>query len=444
MLIHGKTVEDTTKSRSSFSLSELNSLIKSVLDHALPDNYWVTAEIADLKCNQRGHCYLELVEKSDGRTLAQQKAVIWAYEYRKLSHKFEKTTGESLKPGMNVLVLVAVTYHEVYGLSLNIRDMDPTYTMGEMARKKKEVLERLRKKGIIDLNKALPLPLAPQRIAVISSPTAAGYGDFINHLENNPYGYKFHHILFSALMQGAEAEESIISALDNIKNKRDIFDAVVIIRGGGSAIDLNCYDGYPLASATARFPIPVLTGIGHEKDDSVVDMVAHTRLKTPTAAAEFLISGLRSFEENLLMIHNRLQAHTERVLKDVSYKLNALAQKLAYLPLKTAAAHQNRLLILRKDLENRVRELIGKEDNRLNAMGQAVRHLDPENVLKRGYSITSHKGKVLRDASGLRKWAVLETRLHKGTITSIVQDKKETKASEKKHADFLLPGFDRT
>ena len=288
-----------SNNRTTYSLYELNNIIKSAIGYALPDTYWVVAEIADIKLNQKGHCYLELVEKEDSKIIAQVKANIWAYEYRKLSLKFQAVTNESLRPGMKVLLLVAVTFHEVYGLSLNVKDIDPSYTMGEMALKKREVIERLTKEGLMELNKSLSLPIVPQRIAVISSPTAAGYGDFFDHLDNNPYGYKFIHILFPALMQGAEAEQSIISALRKVRQKRDLFDVLVIIRGGGSVIDLNCFDSYNLASQVAQLPLPVITGIGHEKDDTVVDMTAHTKMKTPTAVAEFLISGLRSFEENV-------------------------------------------------------------------------------------------------------------------------------------------------
>ena len=243
---------------------------------------------------------LELVEKDDNKVIAQVKANIWAYEYRKLSLKFQAATNESLRPGMKVLLLVAVTFHEVYGLSLNVRDIDPAYTMGEMALKKRKVIERLTKEGLVKLNKSLSLPVVPQRIAVISSPTAAGYGDFFGQLDNNPYGYKFVHTLFPALMQGSGAEQSIISALRKVSQKIDLFDVLVIIRGGGSVIDLNCFDSYDLASEVARSPLPVITGIGHEKDDTVVDITAHTKMKTPTAVAEFLISGLRSFEENII------------------------------------------------------------------------------------------------------------------------------------------------
>ena len=435
-------MEKVAITRHSFSLYELNSAVKSALSDAFPDTCWVTAEIADAKCNQRGHCYLELVEKDGDTTIAQIKATIWAYEYRKLSHKFQGATGETLKPGMKIMLLAVVTFHEVYGFSLNVKDIDPTYTMGDMARKKKEVIERLIKEGLMDLNKDLPLPLVPQRIAVISSPTAAGYGDFFNQLDCNSYGYSFIHVLFPALMQGQEAEKSIISALDKIKRHRHLFDAVVIIRGGGSVIDLNCFDGYPLTSHMARFPLPIITGIGHEKDDSVADMVAHTRMKTPTAVAEFLISGVRSFEESVVDCQNRMIIYTERLLKDARYRLNAVLQGLTLIPVRLASIDSS-LLVLKRDLLGGAKQFMLNEDSRLKGMEQAVRLLDPVNLLRRGYSITRHKGRILKDASLVKNGDVLDTRLYEGSITSIAGNKKEVKGREQKQTDGLLPGFDR-
>jgi exodeoxyribonuclease VII large subunit len=434
--MEGQPVEKTH-----YTLFELNSLIRSVISASFPDAYWVAAEIAELKCNQKGHCYIELAEKEEEKVTAQIKATIWAYEYRKLGSKFEKATGGPLKPGMRVLLRAEVTFHEVYGLSLNIRDIDPSYTLGEMARKKKEVIERLGKEGIIGLNKSLPLPLVPQRIAVISSPTAAGYGDFFQQLDRNAFGYRFVHVLFPALMQGQEAEQSVVSALEEIR-KSGGYDIAVIIRGGGSAVDLSCFDGYAIASQIAKFPLPVITGIGHEKDDTVADMVAHTKMKTPTAVAEFLISGMRSFEERVLDIQERTLTFTERFLKDKRYELGGLGQKLLFLPLRLSSLHSQRIALLRKDLEALAARILKNAENRGNVMEQAVKHLDPANVLRRGYSITRHKGRVLRDASLLKKWAVIETRLRNGRVTSIVQDRKEAGKGEQGQTDNLLPGFE--
>jgi exodeoxyribonuclease VII large subunit len=437
-----RLTDDIAAPGKAYTLYELNSIIKAEIADSFPGTYWVTAEIADSKCNQRGHCYLDLVEKEGDRTTAQIKATIWAYEYRKLAYKFEAATGETLKPGMKILLLTSVGFHEVYGLSLNVRDIDPTYTMGDMARRKREVIEQLRKEEIIDLNKRLSLPLVPQRIAVVSSPTAAGYGDFSNQLDNNPHGYGFIHILFPALMQGQGAEKSIISALDGIRKKRHLFDVVVVIRGGGSVVDLNCFDGYPLSSHIAKFPLPVITGIGHEKDDTVVDLTAHTRMKTPTAVAEFLISGVRSFDERIMEIRNRIAPFPDRLLKDETHRLHSLGQRLRFLPVRLTAAVENRLLVLEGALTASASRLMRKEEDRLHRIEQAVRLLDPANVLKRGYSISRHRGKVLKNASSVRKGDVVETTLYNGSITSIVAQKRETGEHEQRQTDYLLPGFD--
>jgi exodeoxyribonuclease VII large subunit len=429
--------------KTTLRLFELNSIIKNVISSALPDTYWVVAEIAEAKLNQKGHCYLELVEKEDSRTIAQVKANIWSYEYRKLSHKFQAATNESLKPGMKVLLLVAVTFHEVYGLSLNVKDIDPAYTMGEMALKKREVIERLTKEGLIGLNKGLSLPLVPQRIAVISSPTAAGYGDFFGQLDNNPYGYAFIHTLFPALMQGAEAEESIIAALKQVRQKRDMFDVMVIIRGGGSVIDLNCFDSYNLAAQVAKFPLPVITGIGHEKDDTVVDMTAHTKMKTPTAVAEFLISGLRSFEETIIDMQNRLVKYTERLISDENYTLKTLTHRLNFVAVQLNTSLQSKVEGIEKDIRNLVKQFMQNALSRLENLEKVVRLLDPVNVLRRGYSITHHKGKVLKDVSLLRKGDGIETRLFNGVINSVVENTKEAEESEQDQTVDLFSGINR-
>ena len=424
--------------KTTFRLYELSAIIKNAISDALPETYWVVAEIAEAKLNQKGHCYLELVEKEDDKTIAQIKANIWAYDYRKLILKFRTATNDSLKPGMKVLLLVSVNFHEVYGLSLTVRDIDPAYTMGEMALKKREVIERLTKEGIIGLNKRLALPAVPQRIAVISSPTAAGYGDFFDQLDRNPYGYRFMHILFPALMQGAGAEQSITSALKTVYERRDCFDVLVIIRGGGSAIDLNCFDSYTLASQVAQFPLPVITGIGHEKDDTVVDLTAHTKIKTPTAVAEFLISGFRSFEETVIEIENRIIKYTERLLRDESYRLTDVTQRLNFISIKLTTSLYNSLEDSEKDLRSSAKQFIEKTVSRVDTLEKIVRLLDPVNVLRRGYSITEHKGKILKDTSLLRKGDVINTRLYKGSITSVVDNTREAEEHEQEQTADLF------
>lgn len=408
--------------RPAVTLCELNSLIRSAINQALPDLYWVIAEIAESKCNQRGHCYLDLVEKEDNKTIAQIRATIWAYDYRTLSRKFELATKTTIRPGIKVLMLAAVSYHDVYGLSLNVKDVDPAYTMGEMAIRKKEIIDRLRKEGIIDLNKELPLPLVPQNIAVISSPTAAGYGDFIDQLDRNPDGYKFTHVLFPALMQGAETEKSIINAFDKIEKMSADFDIVVVIRGGGSVADLSSFDSYTLARSIALFPLPVITGIGHEKDDTVADIVAHTKMKTPTAVAEFIISGVRSFEERITKIDNTLRRFTERLLGDSSYYLDSLIRRIYLVPSHIIVAPMNHINSIEKTIVGSVRQYLRHKESKLAVMDQAMRLMDPDNVLKRGYSITRYNGKALRDVSVICKGDVIETRLCRGCITSIAEN----------------------
>lgn len=430
--------------KTAFSLFELNNIIKDAISSALPDTYWVVAEIADAKLNQKGHCYLELVEKDDNKVIAQIKASIWAYEYRRLSLKFRASTNESLRAGMKVLLLVAVNFHEVYGLGLNVRDIDPAYTMGEMALKKREVIERLTREGLIALNKGLSLPVVPQRIAVISSPTAAGYGDFFGQLDNNPYRYTFVHTLFPALMQGPGAEQSIISALRKVSRKISLFDVIVIVRGGGSVIDLNCFDSYDLASEVARSPLPVITGIGHEKDDSVVDIAAHTKMKTPTAVAEFLISGLRVFEEAIMDIQDRLVKHTGTFVKGEAIAMASLTQRLNFISIQLTASLQSKIDGLGKDLRMRAKQFMQQNSSRLDSMEKVVRLLDPANVLRRGYSITYHKGKILRNAALLRKDDVIDTRLFEGVVKSIVETAKEAKEREQEQAVDLFSGLDRT
>lgn len=279
------------------TLFELNLQIKKALEQ-LESSYWVIAEIGQIQVNQSGHCYLELVQKENTQVIAKARATIWAYTYRNISAWFERIAGSSLTVGMKILANAKVEFHEVYGLSLNIKDIDPSYTLGEREKARQEVIQQLEKDGVMEMNKGLTLPLVPQKIAIISAESAAGYGDFINQLKNNLYGYKIHRTLYQSVMQGPKASESIISALHQIHKSNEV-DLVVIIRGGGSQLDLDCFDDYELCNHIAQFPLPVLTGIGHERDTTIADMVAHTQLKTPTAVAEFILQGFISFQTQI-------------------------------------------------------------------------------------------------------------------------------------------------
>src|SRR5690554_5168483 len=310
------------------TLFELNTNIKNAISTAIPNQVWVMAEISELKENRNGHCYIELIEKQDQEIIARARANIWSYTYRILKPYFETTTGQAFTCDIKVLVKATVEFHPTYGLSLNIKDIDPAYTIGDMLLHRREIIERLHKEGVFDMNKELDLPLVPQNIAVISSGTAAGYQDFINQLDMNVRGFKFYTRLFKAYMQGTHAAPSIISALENIYKYENLFDVVVIIRGGGATADLSSFDNYNLAFHITQFPLPVITGIGHEKDDTIIDLVAHTRLKTPTAVAEFLITGAESFYDNLIQLEEEIVEITRQSIDNKKEKLDDLATEI--------------------------------------------------------------------------------------------------------------------
>lgn len=309
-------------------LSELNGKVRQVIAGAFTERVWIVAEISEMKTNRSGHCYLVLIEKDEesDAVIAQARATIWSYTFRMLRPYFETTTGQTLVEGLKVLVQVAVEFHELYGYSLNIQDIDPTYTLGDLARRKAEIINRLTKEGVFEMNKELDFPEVAQKIAVISSETAAGYLDFTNHLQNNQGGYIFYCKLFPAVMQGPQTEDSVIQALEQIYHYEDFFDAVVIIRGGGSQFDLSCFDNYNIAYYVTQFPLPVITGIGHEKDNSVVDLVAHMRLKTPTAVAEFLIGTAAKFDLRLIEAQSRLIENLRRQFDESNGRIDRLAR----------------------------------------------------------------------------------------------------------------------
>ncbi len=432
------------------SLLELNEQIGSVLKKGLEPSYWIIAEIGEMRVTQKGHCYLEMVEKEDDRILAKMRATIWSFTYRNLSAWFQRFTGEGLRQGLKILFNATVEFHEVYGLSLNIKDIDARYTLGERAKKRNETVARLKEDGVYDMNKELPLPLAPQHIAVISSPTAAGYGDFMNQLENNIYGYSFHIRLFDALMQGDQAEKSIIDAMHRVFDRIGEFDLLVIIRGGGASLDLDCYDSYELSSHIAQFPIPVITGIGHERDETVADEVAHTRLKTPTAVAEFLISGLRAFEDRLDLQMENISQYVGAFLQETSYTLEHYSRELYRNADNLLHAneknlvHWQHLLTLRSTqcmerkkteidkLEELIKSLPGKilnmETERLLQKERTLKILDPEQVLKRGYTITTVNGTLLKNIPAPEKGSELVTVSTGRTVVSEIKNVKPKKS----------------
>lgn len=336
------------------SLSELQRQVKGRLEDLFSVPVWVKAEISEMTVNRSGHCYLDLIETQPGTdaVIARCRATIWSYTFRMLKPYFETTTGQVFTEGLKVLLHAKVEYHEIYGFSLNVRDIDPVYTLGDMARQRREILLRLEEAGVLQMNKELELPLVPQRIAVISSPTAAGLQDFMNQLHKNPYGFVFYTKLFPAVMQGIEAPRSITDSLEQIFMHEAMFDAVVIIRGGGAQIDLACFDHYELAFNVAQFPLPVITGIGHDKDDTVIDMVAHTRMKTPTAVAEFLITGALQFSQQLGEIEKHFIDLVTNQLEDHKNQLSDAADQLNLIVNQLIAKQTNRLDIARLQLSN--------------------------------------------------------------------------------------------
>lgn len=429
------------------SLYELNALVKRSINSCMPDTYWVQAELSDVRSNYSGHCYLEFVQKElrGNNLIAKARGTIWSNVYRLLKPYFEEETGQAFVAGIKVLVNVSVEFHELYGYSLTVQDIDPTYTLGDMARRRREILKQLEEEGVLTLNKELELPLLARRIAVISSATAAGYGDFCNQLEHNPYGFIFYPRLFPAIMQGDRVEQSIIAALDAINARRDDWDVVVIIRGGGATSDLSGFDTYDLAANCAQFPLPIITGIGHERDDTVLDSVSHTRVKTPTAAAEFLINHLHDTAETLEDYASsilyavsarmerektRLARFTERIpiqtkmrLKDEHYRQERVMKQLEAGLQSRLARERHHLQLIESQLGIGSQHRLVKETHRLQLLEQQLKAASPEHLLKRGYSITLRNGKAVTDASSLKEGDELDTRFAKGAIKSIVTKK---------------------
>ena len=410
----------------SCSLYELTTQVRRTLEDSFADAYWVRAETSDVRVNAAsGHCYLEFVEKSPetNQLIAKARGSIWARTFRLLKPYFELETGQAFTSGLKVLVKVTVEFHELYGFSLNVLDIDPSYTLGDMMRRRQEIIRRLQDEGVFDLNRELVLPELTRRLAVITSPTAAGYEDFTNQLLNNPQGYPFYIKLFPALMQGEKTEESVIAALDRIYEHRDLFDAVIIIRGGGATSDLNSFDSYLLAANCAQFPLPILTGIGHERDDTIVDLVAHTRLKTPTAVAAFLLERMdrvagelsllqqqlvQDAERILLAQRNFLQLLStrfpERVLNRIERSRSELHRLAAALPsaVSTLLARQDKGLVQMKGrIRSAVENRCSREKQQLQLAEQFIRMASPDYVLKRGYSLALKDGRIVKSPAGL-------------------------------------------
>ena len=399
-------------------LSELQLRIKQHLSSQFPLPIWIVAEIAELKVNYSGHCYLELIEKgaSDGVPKAQARAVIWRSHYPRIASYFESTTGQRLEAGMQLLVKATVSYHELYGFSLQISDIDASYTLGEMERKRQETIARLKAEGVWEMNQTLPLPPVVQRIAILSSSKAAGYQDFYQELSQSPY--RFHTDLFEAVMQGEAAESSLISALGEVAERIDDYDVVVIIRGGGSTSDLNCFNSYRLCSHIAQFPLPILTGIGHDKDQSVADLVAHTALKTPTAVAGWLVDRMQQIEGWLdgaaLTLHDASQNLTRNHL----LRLERNEEEVKNLSRRLIDLQRSRLEQYTLRLPEEYGRLLRREGERIRHLESLTESHSPRRILRLGFSVTRLAGRAIRTAEEAPTGSTLEIELAEGHITA--------------------------
>ena len=380
------------------TLRQLNLMVQDAIEMQLPDEYWVEAELSE--CRERnGHCYMELIEKDEqtNTPVARASAKCWRQTWQMVSPYFERTTGQPLRAGMKVLLRVYAQFHEAYGFSWIVTDIDPTYTLGDMARKRQEIIHQLKEEGVFDLQRELHIPLFAKRIAVISAAGAAGYGDFCRQLEENGYGFRFEVTLFPAIMQGEQVELSVINALNSIYERINDFDVVCILRGGGATADLSGFDPLALAENVAQFPLPIITGIGHDRDESILDMVSNTRVKTPTAAAALLIDNLKQVLERLNVAQQRLNM-VGHLFSDARHRLELL---------------ENRFTVA---WERQLTE----QKHHINRLELMLQGFDPQLLLKRGYSISLLNGKAIRDPQQLKAGDEIETRVEKGTIRSVV------------------------
>ena len=410
------------------TLFELNHLVRDVLECEMPDEYWVEAELSE--CHEsKGHCYMELIQKDERNAtpIAKANAKCWASKWMLIRPYFERTTGERLRAGMKVLLKVYPQFHEAFGFSWIVTDIDPTYTLGDMARKRQEIIRQLKEEGVFDLQRELELPLFCQRIAVISSESAAGYGDFCHQLSDNPYGFQFQTQLFPAIMQDDGVSQSIISALENIYNAQcstvngPCFDCVVIIRGGGATSDMSGFDTLSLAENVANFPLPIITGIGHDRDESILDMVSHTRVKTPTAAAAFLVDHLKGVLDTIEGAQSLITHYARQKLSTLQSQLATIQEILPKLFLAVKIRQDARIENLEARFPLLAERRMTAERHRLQLTEEKLKALDPQLLLKRGYSITLHNGKAVHNPLALKAGDEIETRLEKGTIKSIIK-----------------------
>lgn len=404
------------------TLLELNGMVRTTLERGMRDEYWVEAELAEAR-ETRGHCYMELVQKDSfsNTPVAKASAKCWKQTWMLMQPYFERATGQPLRAGMKLLLRVYPNFHEAYGFSWIVTDIDPTFTVGDLARRRQEIIAALKAQGIFDMNRQLELPMFAQRIAVISSQTAAGYGDFCNQLNDNPYGFRFQTALFPAVMQGEGVEQSVIAALERIYEEVDNYDCVVIIRGGGATSDMSGFDTLALAENVAQFPLPVITGIGHDRDESVLDMVACIRVKTPTAAAAYLVSHLLKVSDLIDNMNERMVRCATMRIEMQKMRLARLSERLPSVFSLVKVKREAHLDALNSRLITSVRQFFDRQAHRLDMLGQRAAALDPKLLLSRGYSITIHNGKAVRDKDTLKPGDEIETIFEKGTVKSIVK-----------------------
>ena len=418
--------DNTLEQHHHYSLLELNRLVRATIEDTLCEQYWLEAEIGQIGENN-GHCYLEFIQKVEGHNtpVARAKAKCWRNVWGSVRPYFEHTTGQTLTLGMKVLVLVHPDFHEAFGFSWIVDDIDPRFTLGDMARRRQEIIRQLKAEGVFDLNRELPLPLFTQRIAVISSSTAAGYGDFCRQLEENKRGFRFSVTLYESLMQGEGVERSIISALDKINAHIDDYDCVVIIRGGGATSDMSGFDSLLLAENVANFPLPVITGIGHDRDECILDMVSHTRVKTPTAAAAFLIDRLEQVARRIDDAADRITSYVQHRMEIEKMRLSRAAERIPILFSLVKSKQENKMETLNQRIASAVQRLIDRRRHTLDILEQRTKSLDPTLLLQRGYSITLVNGHALRSPSAVKPGDVIVTRLADGTVKSTVNETKK-------------------
>lgn len=409
----------------SISLSELSNKIHETLRQRFDSPLWIRAEISELRENPNGHCYLELIEKDSlsDIILAKSKANIWNTTYRMLKPYFETSTGQAFRSGLNVLVSVTVEFNGVYGFSLNVRDIDPSFTIGELAARRLKIIRQLEADGIMDMNKQLEMPALAQRVAIISSPTAAGYGDFCDQLHSHSSHFVFYTKLFPAIMQGDHAPQSIVGALEKIYQHAEHFDVVIIIRGGGATTDLACFDDYELALNCAQFPLPIIAGIGHQRDVSILDLVAHQSVKTPTAVAELLIGMLQNAEQEVFGLLDQIASVIKRKMDAEKTHQQQIRQRIKHALNKQIIERNHQLDTQKQRLVSLVNLQIEKQRNRLSLLQKSIELHSPQFLLKYGYTMTTQHGKRLTSGKNLKHGDKITTYFHDSSVESEIQQR---------------------